>query len=266
MNVPSFLKSPCLLLLLCCLLCPWWVQASVVVTGTRVIYDETKKESVVRLRQTGEVPVLVQLWLDDGDDNLEAHTKQTPFLITPAVTRMDPDAGQSVRIQRVGEAISQDRETLMFFNVLEIPFAPTAQRNAGDNFIQFSSRARLKFFYRPKGLRPEPEKVHQLLRFSLLPERNERGEWQVRISNPTPYHAVFKDLALRTGADATTPALAELSPALGVNDTTVAPMAELVLPLKPASDALALGVSAIQVAYGVVGDYGNIIAGQRPLD
>jgi len=260
------LKSPLVSLAVLALACPIPGIAGIYMAGSRVIYEEGRGEAVVQLRQTGDSAGLVQVWLDQGDDSLDAHTRPTPFVLTPSVARMDPDSGQAIRILRVGDGLPQDRESLLFFNVLEVPPAPTQFVEADENFIQFSSRMRLKFFYRPKGLTPRPDQVHQLLRFSLLPERSAEGEVQVRIYNPTPYHAIFKDLALRNGADEDAPVLAELSKTVGVHQTTVPPMGELILPLTATSIEAPRPSPAAQVVFAVVGDFGNAIKGQRGLD
>ena len=42
-------------------------QASVVITGTRVIYPEMEREVTVKLNNDGNTPALVQVWLDDGN-------------------------------------------------------------------------------------------------------------------------------------------------------------------------------------------------------
>jgi len=261
------LKASFLWLVWLALTCSMSASAAINMMGSRVIYEESRGETVVQLRQTGDTAGLVQVWLDTGDDSLDAHMQETPFLITPSVARMDPHSGQSIRILRVGDGLPQDRETLFFFNVLEVPPKPTAHIEAGKNFLQFSSRMRLKFFYRPKGLTPRPDEVYQLLRFSLPTEKNSLGDAQVRIYNPTPYHVVFKTLALRGGADRDAPVLAELSTeTVGVLHTTVPPMGELLLPLVATSGLESLNAPGVQVAFEVVGDLGNFIQGQRGLD
>jgi len=259
------LKSSFLCLVCLALACPMLAGAAINMMGSRVIYEEGRGEAAVQLRQVGDSPGLVQVWLDMGDDSLDAHLQETPFLITPSVSRMDPHSGQTIRILRVGDGLPQDRETLFFFNVLEVPPKPTAHIEAGKNFIQFSSRMRLKFFYRPKGLTPRPDEVYQLLRFSLLPEENSAGDAQVRIYNPTPYHVVFKTLALRSSADSEARVLAELR-TVGVQQTTVPPMGDLLLPLAVISGAESLAAPGVQVAFEVVGDLGNFIQGQGRLD
>ncbi|EJD8406268.1 fimbria/pilus periplasmic chaperone, partial [Escherichia coli] len=45
--------------------------AEIVISGTRVIYKSDQKSVNVRLENKGNNPLLVQSWLDTGDDNAE---------------------------------------------------------------------------------------------------------------------------------------------------------------------------------------------------
>ncbi|WP_218722727.1 fimbria/pilus periplasmic chaperone, partial [Escherichia coli] len=45
--------------------------ADIVISGTRVIYKSDQKSVNVRLENKGNNPLLVQSWLDTGDDNAE---------------------------------------------------------------------------------------------------------------------------------------------------------------------------------------------------
>jgi len=242
---------------------PMLADASIVINGTRVVYHEARREAIVQMRHPGEVPVLVQVWMDDGDESLEPQEQLLPFLVTPTVTRMDPGNGQTVRILRTG-ALPQDRESMFFFNVLEIPPVDTELVQASEEHVQFSTRSRVKFFYRPQGLTPRADKAAELVRFSLAPDASKPGTMQVRVYNPTPYHITFRDLTLHVGD--TGPAVAELTGKLvTVNERTVAPMGETIFPLESSAGSSARS-SALQVKYGVIGDLGEIITGQRGLD
>jgi len=255
-----------LLLALVCAVCPVLAQAALTMQGSRVIYEESQGEVVAQLRQVGEMASLIQVWLDSGTDSLEGQLEETPFLITPSVARIDPGKGQTIRFLRAGGGLPQDRESMFFLNVLEVPAAVPGQIGEGDNYLQFSSRMRLKFFYRPKGLKLRPEQAWQQLRFSLLSGQGDQNEIQVRIANPSPYHVTFKHLALHADGQESAPALAELSPTVGPHQSTVPPMGELVLPLKAGVDGLRLSASGVQVAFGIINDFGSLIAGRRGLD
>ncbi|MDN8660446.1 fimbria/pilus periplasmic chaperone, partial [Staphylococcus aureus] len=56
------------LLLLLAAVC---AHSSVVINGTRIIYQEADGEVLVQLRNEGEGPILIQSWIDTGD----IHTK-----------------------------------------------------------------------------------------------------------------------------------------------------------------------------------------------
>jgi len=255
----SFLR-----VLLAGLLVPVLANASVVINGTRVVYKEARGETIVQMRHPGDVPVLVQVWLDDGDENAEPQDLSLPFVITPTVSRMEPKGGQSVRILRTGGDLPQDRESMFFFNVLEVPPTETKLVQAGEDLFQFSTRSRVKFFYRPDGLMPaKAEKAPELVRFSLASDGAKPGTVQVKVHNPTPYHITFKDLTLHAGNSDT--AVAKLTQAVGIYARTIAPMGEVVFPLE-SSSGLSSGASGLQVRYGVIGDLGETITGQKGLD
>jgi len=248
-----------LLTVLLLLACVMPVKAGLVVTGKRVIYDERTGETSVLIRKTvGHDPSLIQVWLDDGNVEADPQTLSLPFLLTPAVARLEYGRGQSVRVLRTGGGLPEDRESVFGFNVLEIPAAQ--QMSDMENPLVFSSRLRIKFFYRPRGLRGDPEQAHQALRFSL--ESGQDGQLRVRVRNPSPYHVTFQTLGLRGGADDTV--LAEMGQMQF--ERMVDPMGELVIPLEPVAASGRQALSGARVHYGIVNDYGGVTEGQRVLN
>lgn len=65
-------------------------QADIVINGTRIIYKESDKKITARLENKGSRPLLVQSWLDTGDDNVDPALIKVPFNATPPVSRIDP--------------------------------------------------------------------------------------------------------------------------------------------------------------------------------
>ena len=128
-------------------------SADIVISGTRIIYPQSSKDVVVNLDNHGTKPLLVQTWLDDGRDGVNPEELKLPFIITPPVSRIDPKKGQSVRITYTGIPLPQDRESLFWFNVLEIPPKSKAADKENLNQLQLAFRTRIKFFYRPDGLK-----------------------------------------------------------------------------------------------------------------
>jgi len=244
-------------------------HAGLVIRGSRVIYDENRGETTVHMRYTGDVPVLLQVWLDRSNDDagLPPGSEQTPFILNPAVTRMDPGNGQTVRILRVGDGLAQDRESLFWFNTLEVPPAPSQETLANNNILRFSVRGRFKLFYRPKGLPSSPAQAANRLRFSLH-EPLADGRAQVRIHNPSPYHVTLSRLELRrAGESVDTPALLAFNHQSN-QERMVAPMGELLMPLERgtlAPDAALPTDTALVADFAIINDSGGLEPGQHKV-
>jgi chaperone protein EcpD len=56
----------------------------------------------------------------------------------------------------MGKSLPQDRETLYWFNVLEIPPKSKAANDENLNQLQLAFRTRIKFIFRPDGLKGNP--------------------------------------------------------------------------------------------------------------
>lgn len=172
-------------------------QAQVIVHGTRVIFPGDQREVTVRLQNTAERAALVQTWTDDGNPEAKPETASTPFVLRPPVFRLDAGKSQVVRMQFMGAALPQDRESLYWFNALDIPPKPSADKVPSGNFLQFSVRTRIKIFYRPKGLTASAAAVaHEKVQWKVVPEG--KG-WALQASNPTPYYVNFSQIDLQAG-------------------------------------------------------------------
>jgi len=170
-------------------------QAQVVVHGTRVIFPGDKREVSVHLQTTPKRAALVQAWTDDGNPASTPETADTPFVLRPPVFRMGPDKRQVARMQFTGAALPQDRESVYWLNILDIPPLPAADKVPDGNFMQLSVRTRLKVFYRPKGLTASAAATaHEQLNWTVVPEGN---GWAVQASNPTPYYVNFATIILQ---------------------------------------------------------------------
>lgn len=130
------------------------VQASIVMTGNRIIYPADSREVSVQLTNRGDVPGVVQVWLDDGDAQSVPQTAAPPFVTTPPVFRMAAHTGQTVRLRYIGKPVAQDRESLWWFNFIQIP--PINKDAQNDNQLLVLVRSRVKVLVRPKGLVGSP--------------------------------------------------------------------------------------------------------------
>jgi chaperone protein EcpD len=171
-------------------------QASVVITGTRVVYPEHSREVNIRLTNNSEQPTLVQSWVDDGRTDSEPNQIEMPFVLTPPVFRMEPKKGQTLRLMFTGGDLPKDKESVYWLNVLEIP--PKPQNAESRNLMQIAFRTRIKIFYRPKTLTEEP--TDQLKQLSWRLVRAEDGKSMLlRVTNPSPYYISFGAVKIQSG-------------------------------------------------------------------
>jgi len=163
-------------------------NASVVITGTRVIYPAKAREVTVKLNNNGVAPALVQFWIDDGDTSVKAQQKPMPFTLTPPLFRIDPAKGQTLRVTYTGEPLPSDRESVYWLNLLEIP--PKAQLNGegSKNKLELAFRTRIKLFFRPAGLEGDANEAAAKLIWSLARSSGNNKQIALLAKNPTPYH------------------------------------------------------------------------------
>lgn len=170
--------------------------AAVVLEGTRIIHDAGKGRDVtLKAVNSGERVALTQAWIDAGDSHARPEDVRTPFRITPSAPRLlQPQDGQAWRITyapRPSDApLPQERESLFYFNLLDIPPKPTDAQ--GGNLLQFAVRTRIKLFHRPAGLKGRAEEAPATLTWALLGR-------EIRIANPSAYHVNLTTLKLPDG-------------------------------------------------------------------
>ncbi|MET6678435.1 fimbria/pilus periplasmic chaperone [Citrobacter amalonaticus] len=206
------------------------VNAGVVIYGTRVVYPAEKKEVIVQLMNQGTHPSLVQTWIDDGDTTVPPEKLQLPFMITPPVSRIAGESGQQLKIKKMPGLLPENKESLFFLNVLDIP--PNNPENNGKNILKFAMQNRIKLFWRPKGIAAVNKMSFQKL--ALL----RRGS-SILIKNDTANWITVTDIKTRNSK---------------LNDQTImlAPLSEKTISLKKSD--------ANQYVLTIIDDHGNYIS------
>ncbi|MBP6563916.1 MAG: molecular chaperone, partial [Neisseriaceae bacterium] len=222
--------------------------ASVVITGTRVVYPGQKNEVGIELKNDADQPALVQSWVDYFDASKNQANLAVPFVVMPPVFRMEANEGQSVRLMYTKEPLPLDRESLFRFNVLEIPPAPEA---GTDNYLLMAIRHQLKLFYRPDQIKQKPEQVEQAYVWRLQPTAS--GQYALVVDNPTPFYLNLSEVTLQAGNDA----------AWAYEADMVAPKTtgHVVLPLVAAAQAQQ--VRSLKFVY--INDYGGRVTVTAPV-
>lgn len=169
-------------------------SAAVTMQGTRVIYDGGKGATTVVANNRGDTAALVQIWLDDGDATAKAGSQKLPFVLTPTTRRMEAGHAQAFRLTyapMAAAALPDDRESLLYFNLLDIP--PKPEDLQGQNLLQFAVRTRVKLFYRPAQLAGQARDAAATLQW--------RAEGRsLQVHNPSSYHVTLSGLTLADGS------------------------------------------------------------------
>lgn len=174
-------------------------SANVVIIGTRIIYPSDAKSVNVQLQNSGTSPSLIQAWVDEGDPNVAPNKTKAPFVITPPMVRVEGKAGQILRLMFTGKNLPQDRESVFYFNLLDVPPKPKADDVKGKNYLQFAVRNRLKLFYRPTTIQMPISEAYKKVEWRIL-----KGE-RVEINNPTPYFITYNQARVGNRASADIP-------------------------------------------------------------
>lgn len=181
---------------LACALFSFSSVASVVIGGTRVIYDANESEVTVKLSNQGVAPALIQTWIDDGNASASpSSVSPPPFTVTPPIARIDPGKGQTLRILYTGDPLPQDKESVFWLNVVEIAPKPKAE-DSDVNYLQLAFRSRIKLFFRPSGLKGIPADAPAKIIWRF---KEGEGRRVVEAVNPTPYHVTFAALYANSG-------------------------------------------------------------------
>ncbi len=157
-------------------------HASIVISGTRLIYPGKEKEVSITLSNSGSTPVLMQAWLDNGNESSHPQDIDSLFFMTPPLARIDEGKSLSLRVFKTDAVadLPNDRESLFYLNILDIPPEQNVKKTDGAE-VQFTVRSRIKFFYRPDGLSGSANSAPDNLIF-----RKNKNE--IIIENPSPYY------------------------------------------------------------------------------
>lgn len=227
MNI-SFAKSLPVISILCAALVSSQAFASIVITGTRVIYHQEDKEVSVQLKNVGSAPVLIQSWVDNGDANATPETIQSPYVITPPVNRVDAGKGQTLRLSLTNAAgFAHDRESVSWLNVLEIPAKGKEKQDL--NTLQMAFRSRIKLFYRPAGLQGDANEAVKSLNWSV-------SGGQLKATNPTAFHVSLVTVTVNGKT---------------IDADMVAPLSSLTMKIKASAGA--------KISGDYVNDYGAVL-------
>lgn len=164
-------------------------HGALTIGATRVVFEGAQRNTTVMVRNPSSQVFAAQVWVNTEADDT---TTAVPFMPSPGLFRLDPGKEQLVRINGLPNELPQDRESLFFFNLQEIPQARPSADTA--NVLTIALRTRIKVFYRPNAIKGDPHKRLGELTWHWDPTAR-----QLLVHNPTPYHITFKRVTVAEG-------------------------------------------------------------------
>lgn len=151
--------------------------AGVTMDRTRVIFEGDKKSITLNINNnSSDLPYLAQGWLE----NAKGEKVNSPLVVLPPVQRLEAGKSSQIKIEALpaAAALPQDRESLFYFNLREIP--PKSDKA---NVLQLALQTRVKLFYRPKAVIPAENSEPAIKALTL-----DKAGTQAVVKNPTPYY------------------------------------------------------------------------------
>lgn len=153
---------------------------------TRIVAYAEDRETPAEIINESTETYMVQSWLEDTDGS----DKDIPVVLTPPVMKLEGKKSGKLRLVVMKGNIPQDRESVYWLNLQEIP--PKAKD--AENSLVIAIRSRLKVFVRPAGLDAQGNaEAPSKLTWKM---ESAGGKRWLRATNPTKYHVSFGELAV----------------------------------------------------------------------
>ncbi|WP_413494990.1 molecular chaperone [Morganella psychrotolerans] len=165
--------------------------AGMLASSTRIIFQDNTSRKTLLLANTNDYPVLVQTWVDDGENSGTPGEDKYPFVAIPAIFQSDAKSRSNLELIYNGTPLPDDRESVFWLNLYEIPAIKTA--DAEKNKVLMAMNTQLKIFYRPVGLNTIFNDRLDALTFSY---HRQNGQDTIVCRNPTPYYISLSSLSL----------------------------------------------------------------------
>lgn len=158
-------------------------MASVQLSKTRIIIDEAVGAGSITAVNSDPKPYVLQSWVEGMQGEMD-----TPFFVTPPLSRLDSGGERAFNIRRIQNTLPTDRESLFWFNMLEVP--PKGQTS--ENALSFAIQSSLKIIYRPAAIKDIDQSKGDL---DFAISKNS-GQCALVVKNNSPYIVNFSTIKI----------------------------------------------------------------------
>ena len=147
--------------------------AAFILNGTRFIYDEGRKNISIEINNESKETYGGQVWID----NVTLPRGDVNFVPMPSFFKVDGGKTQVIRIMKITDKLPQNKESIFWLNVQEIP---PINRDA-NNAIVVAINTQVKLIYRPTSIIKGRENAESKMTL-------EKEGASYVLNNPTPYY------------------------------------------------------------------------------
>lgn len=213
--------------------------AGLVPSATRVIYQQEDPNQVLLLANSNAYPIIAQIWTDQGERDPES--THTPFVITPAVFKMQAQEIKSIKIIYNLDQLDADRESVFWLNLYEVPMVERSKLQ--EDHLNLAMNTQMKIFFRPKSLKEiSIDQRSKKLTFQLIAQENKQ---QLSIENHSAFHITMLNIKLKS-AETT-------FPVDNTDQEMLAPFAKISIDLKQLNIS---NIQPIEIEYTLIDDQG----------
>ncbi|NUW59746.1 fimbrial biogenesis chaperone [Cronobacter muytjensii] len=160
-------------------------SAALTLNADRLIYNEKDGDASVTVHSNEERAYLIQSWLDAGDSTVK---KNLPFVVTPPLFRLAPKSDNVIRIVYLGNGLPADRESLFWLDVKGVP-GLNDEESKVENRMVLAINNRIKFFFRPEGLKGDPGDAAKNLSWSVSGNT-------AKVDNASAFYVVMDNISV----------------------------------------------------------------------
>ncbi|GIU32450.1 pilus assembly protein [Shewanella sp. MBTL60-007] len=181
---------------------PLQLLAGVGLDRSRFVYTVGTKNAQFRLVNYNAYPVIVSLWIDSGDINATPESTTAPLIVSPPIVQLKAKEVTTAKLIDAGiaERLPDDRESLLWLNVLEQPpleKQTMTEQAMTEQVMAIAMQVQYKVFVRPTSIKPSSDDALRQVSFRLL--TRQQAAPILQLHNPTAYHLNLKQLQLLGG-------------------------------------------------------------------
>lgn len=158
-------------------------HSALTLNADRIVYNEKDGDASVTVHSDEDRAYLIQSWLDSGDSTAK---QNLPFVVTPPLFRLAPKSDNLIRVMYLGHGLPTDKETLLWLDVKGVPGLKDEEAKVQNRMV-LAINNRVKFFFRPTGLKGEPGEAIKNAHWA-------RSGNTVTVENNSPYHLVLSKI------------------------------------------------------------------------